>query len=185
MRGAAGNGDHAGSVDPRDGAGARHDRAVRRPADPRGRDLLRAVVLRLRRPRGARVPDLHQRRQRAGRSQALQRAELRRAQRRFLRDPAQQLRAGAHGRVFPHPARHPGDLPRQEHLCPLRHDRERDPARARMGRPRDAGDQQHHAPAGAGLRQRGHLPVPVPAGRRASPRSPMPTARANICARPA
>ena len=68
-----GNGDHAGSVDPRDGAGARHDRAVRRPADPRGRDLLRAVVLRLRRARGARVPHLHQRRQRAGRSQELQR----------------------------------------------------------------------------------------------------------------
>ena len=52
---------------------------------------------------------------------------------------------GAHGRVFPHPARHAGDLPRQEHLCPLRHDRERDPARARVGGPRHARDLQHHA----------------------------------------
>ena len=59
---------------------------------------------------------------------------------RRLHHPAQLLRARAHGRVFPHPARRAGDLPRQVDLCPLRHHRERDAAGARMGRPRHARD---------------------------------------------
>ena len=76
--------------------------------------------------------------------------QLRRPQHRRLHHPAQLLRAGAHGRVFPHPARRAGDLPRQVDLCALRHHRERHAARAGMGRPRDAGVLQHHAAAGAG-----------------------------------
>ena len=66
--------------------------------------------------------------------------ELRRPHRRRLHHPAQLLRAGAHGRVFPHPARRAGDLRRQVDLCALRHHRERDAARARVGGPRHAGD---------------------------------------------
>ena len=49
-------------------------------------------------------------------------------------------------------------LCRQVHLRPLRHHHQRDAVRARVGRVRDAGDQQHHSAAGQDLRQRGHLP---------------------------
>ena len=73
--------------------------------------------------------------------------QLRRPQHRRLHHPAQLLRAGAHGRIFPHPARRAGDLRRQVDLCALRHHRERDAARAGVGRPRDAGVLQHHAAA--------------------------------------
>ena len=114
-----------------------------------GVHLLRPVVLRLRRARRRRVQDLHQRRFGDGRPQELRGQQLRRPQDRRLHHPAQQLRAGAHGRIFPHPARRAGDLPRQVDLCALRHHRERDAARARVGRPRDAGILQHHAAAGA------------------------------------
>ncbi|KAG1353280.1 hypothetical protein G6F61_014648 [Rhizopus arrhizus] len=78
-----------------------------------------------------------------------------------LHHPAEQLRAGQDRRVLPHPARHPGGVPGQEHLRALRHHRQRDPAGAGMGRPRDPGIQQHHAVAGAHLRQRGRGPDAV------------------------
>ena len=74
---------------------------------------------------------------------------------RRLHHPAEQLRAGAHDRVLPHPAQRADDLPGQEHLCALRHHRQRDAVRARVGRLRDAGVQQHHAAAGQDLRRRG------------------------------
>ena len=75
--------------------------------------------------------------------------QLRRPHDRRLHHPAQFLRAGAHGRIFPHPARRAGDLRRQVDLCALRHHRERHAARARVGGPRHAGVLQHHAAAGA------------------------------------
>ena len=73
--------------------------------------------------------------------------QLRRPQHRRLRHPAQLLRAGAHGRIFPHPARRAGDLRRQVDLRALRHHRERDAAGTGVGRPRYAGVLQHHAAA--------------------------------------
>ena len=75
--------------------------------------------------------------------------QLRRPHHRRLHHPAQLLRPGAHGRVFPHAARRAGDLRRQIDLRALRHHRQRDAAGAGMGRPRDAGVLQHHAAAGA------------------------------------
>src|SRR3984885_2867845 len=148
-------------MDSRDGQGSRHDRALRRKAKSPGRHLLRAVLLRLRRARQPRVQDLHQCRQRRGRPQEILGRKLRRPRNRHLRGAAQQLRARLHHGIFPHPARRAGDLSRQIDLCALRHHRQRDGARARMGRPRHHRDFQHHAPAGAHLRRRGHLPVPV------------------------
>ena len=59
---------------------------------------------------------------------------LRRLRRRRLHHPAQLLRAGAHRRVLPHPAQRADDLPGQDHLRALRHHRQRDAARARVGR---------------------------------------------------
>src|ERR671931_2191772 len=50
------------SLDPPHVAGKGHDRALRRRAEARRRDLLWAVVLRLRRARGQELQDLHQRR---------------------------------------------------------------------------------------------------------------------------
>ena len=93
--------------------------------------------------------------------------QLRRPQDRRLHHPAQQLRAGADGRIFPGAARRAGHLPRQIDLCAVRDHRERDAARARLGRPCDAGILEHHAAAGQGLRQRRRVPVPVPPGQRA------------------
>ena len=84
---------------------------------------------------------------RGDRSEGVRADQLRRPQDRHLHHPAQQLRARPHGRIFPHPARRAGDLPRQIHLCALRHHRERDAARAGMGRPGDHRDLQHHAAA--------------------------------------
>ena len=75
--------------------------------------------------------------------------ELRRPGDRYLRDPAQQLRAGPNDGIFSHPARHAGDLPGQIHLCALRHYRQCHAAGARMGGPRHPGILQHHAPAGS------------------------------------
>ena len=63
---------------------------------------------------------------------------VRRLQGRRLHHPAELVRAGAHGRVLPHPAQRADDLPRQDHLRALRHHRQRDAVRARMGRLRDA-----------------------------------------------
>jgi deoxycytidine triphosphate deaminase len=56
-----------------------------------------------------------------------------------------------------------GDLSGQVDLCPVRNHRERDAARAGLGRPCDAGIFEHHATARQSVRQRGRLPVPVPA----------------------
>ena len=100
----------------------------------------------------------------------------------ILHHPAEQLRARPHGRVFPHPARRAGDVPGQIDLRPLRHHRERHAARARVGGPRDARDLQHHAAAGAHLRQRGRRPDPVPPGRRALRDFATPTKPENTCA---
>ncbi len=47
-----------------------------------------------------------------------------------LHHSAELLRAGAHGRVLPHPAQRADDLPGQVDLCALRHHRERHAARA-------------------------------------------------------
>ena len=49
-------------------------------------------------------------------------------------------------------------LPRQVDLCALRHHRQRDAARARVGRPRDARILEHDAAAGEDLRERGRCP---------------------------
>ena len=102
--------------------------------------------------------------------------------RRGVHHPAEQLRARPHGRIFPHPARRAGDLPGQVHLCPLRHHRERHAAGAGVGRPGDHRNLQHHAAAGEDPRQRGHLPVHLPAGQRTAARPATPTRRANTCA---
>jgi hypothetical protein len=56
-----------------------------------------------------------------------------------LHHPAQQLCAGPHGGVLPHSAQRAHHLPGQEHLCALRHHRQRHAVRARVGRLRDAG----------------------------------------------
>ncbi len=75
--------------------------------------------------------------------------------------PPNSFCAGADGGIFPGAARRAGDLPRQVHLCALRHHRERDAAGARLGRPCHAGILQHHAAAGQHLCQRGGVPVPA------------------------
>ena len=51
------------------------------------------------------------------------------------------------------PAQRPHHLRGQVHLRPLRHHHQRHPVRAGVGRPCDAGDQQHHTAAGQDLRQ--------------------------------
>ena len=76
----------------------------------------------------------------------------------LLHHPAQLLRPGAHRRILPHPAQRADRLPRQEHLCALRHHRQRHALRAGVGRLRDAGVFQHHAAARQDLRQRGLRP---------------------------
>ena len=48
---------------------------------------------------------------------------------------------------------------------PMRADRERDPAGARVARPGDARDLEHDAAAGQALRERGDRPAPVLPGR--------------------
>ena len=101
------------------------------------------------------------------RPQGFRRQQLRRPQDRRVHHPAQQLRAGAHGRIFPRAARRARHLPRQIDLCAVRDHRERDPARARLGGPCDARILEHHAAPRQGLRQRRRVPVPVPAGQRA------------------
>src|SRR5207237_380909 len=55
------DGCQARPLDPAQSAGAKNDRAVYRPAGARGSDQLRSVVVRLRHPRGGRVPDFHER----------------------------------------------------------------------------------------------------------------------------
>ena len=122
-----------------------------------GRDLVRPVVVRLRHPRRRRVQGLHQHQQHRRRSEELRRALVRGRQGRRLHHPAELVRAGQDGRVLPDPARRADRLRRQVHLRPLRPDRERHAVRARVGRLRDARDLEHHAAAGEGLRQRGHL----------------------------
>ena len=105
-----------------------------------GRRLLRGVVVRLRHPGRRRVQDLHQHQHDGDRSEELRPAVVRRPQGRRLHRPAELLRAGADGRVLPHPARRADDLPRQVHLRPLRHHRQRHAVRARVGRLRHARD---------------------------------------------
>ena len=105
--------------------------------------------------------------------------------------------------VLPHSAQRADDLPGQEHLRALRHHRQRDAVRARMGRLRDARVQQHHAAAGQDLRRRGlragavlrerrglrdqlqgpRRQVPGPARRHACPRPERPHAAGTPAAR--
>ncbi len=59
---------------------------------------------------------------------------------RRLHRAAELVRAGAHGRVLPHPAQRAHGLRRQEHLRALRHHRQRHAVRARVGGLRDARD---------------------------------------------
>ena len=70
---------------------------------------------------------------------------------RRLHHPAQQLRARAHGRIFPGPARRDGDLPWQVDLRALRDHRERHPARARLGGACDAGVLEYDSASGDAL----------------------------------
>src|SRR5260370_42040076 len=55
------DGRQARPLDPAQGAGAQDDRAVHGPTGARGGDQLRIVVVRLRYPRGGRIPDFHER----------------------------------------------------------------------------------------------------------------------------
>jgi hypothetical protein len=73
---------------------------------------------------------------------------------RRLHHPAEFLRAGPHGRVFPHPAQRADGVPRQVDVCALRHHRQRDAAGARVGRARDARVLEHHDAAREDLRER-------------------------------
>ena len=183
-------------MDPPHGRAARHDRAVRARPGARSRRRpahrqLRHQQLRLRHPLRARVQGLHQHLQHGGRPEELRREELRRHRGRRLHHPAQQLRAGAHAGVLPHPAQRADHLPGQEHLCALRHHRQRHAVRARVGRLRDAGVQQHHAAAGQDLRRRGLRAGAVLRERRGlrdqlqGPRRQVPgPARRDACPRP-
>ena len=92
-------------VDPEDGARAPHDRALHREAGARGRHLLRALVVRLRRADRRRVQDLHQHQPHDRRPEGLRPALVRRLQGRAVHHPAELLRARAHRRVLPDPAR--------------------------------------------------------------------------------
>ena len=83
---------------------------------------------------------------------------VRRLRRRRLHHPAQLVRARAHRRVLPDTAQRADHLPRQVDLRALRHHRQRDPVRARVGGPRDARILEHDAAARQDLRQRGHRP---------------------------
>ena len=101
------------------------------------------------------------------RSEELRSAVVRRHQDRRLHRPAELVRAGAHDRVLPHPARRPDGLPRQVHLRALRDHRQRHAVRARMGRARHARDLEHDAAAGEDLRERRHRAGAVLPERRA------------------
>ena len=134
------------------------DRAVLGQAGPRRRDLLRALVLRLRRAHRGRVQDLHQHQLDHRRPQELRPALVRRLQGRRLHHPAQLLRPRPHRRVLPHPAQRAHGLRREVHLRALRHHRERDAVRAGVGGHRHPRGLEHHAAARQDLRERGHRP---------------------------
>src|SRR5580658_1802465 len=173
-------------MDPQDGARTQNDRALRRPPSPRRRHQLRSFVLRLRHARRRRIPHFHQREFVDRGPQALRLKILRRIQRRRLHRPAEFFCARPLRRIFPHSAQRAHPLRRQIHLCALRHHSQRNALRARMGRLRDAGDQQHHASTSQNLRQRRSVPgdllrirrtvrsllqrqkrqIPIPAGNR-------------------
>ena len=76
----------------------------------------------------------------ADRPEGLRPAVVRRPEGRRLHRAAELVRAGAHGRVLPHPARRPHAVPGQVHLRPLRHHRQRDAVRAGVGGHGDARD---------------------------------------------
>ena len=113
-----------------------------------------------------RVQDLHQRALGDRRPEGLRRQELRRVRGGGLHRAAEQLRAGPLGRVLPDPAQRADDLRGQVHLRALRHHHQRHALRAGVGGVRHARNQQHHAAARPGLRQRGHLPGALLRGRR-------------------
>ena len=98
---------------------------------------------------------------------------------RRLHHPAELVRAGEHDRVLPDPARRPDRLPRQVHLRPLRHHRQRHAVRARVGRARHDRDLEHDAAAREDLRQRGHRAGAVLPERRAVRASRTRTRRAS------
>ena len=110
--------DQVRQMDPPDGGGDGHDRAVRAGPGARGRRpqdrLVRHVELRLRHPLLARIQDLHQHQLDDRRPEGVRRRIVRRFQRRRLHHPAELVRAGAHRRVLPHSAQRADDLPRQK-----------------------------------------------------------------------
>ena len=75
-----------------------------------------------------------------------------RGDRRDMVSRAEFLRARTLCRIFSDSPQCAHDLPREIHLCALRNHRERHAIRARMGRLRDLGDQQHHATTRENLR---------------------------------
>ena len=72
---------------------------------------------------------------------------------RRLRDPTEFIRARAHRGVLPHSAQRTDDLSRQINVRPMRHHRQRDAARTRMGGACHARVFQYDAFAGQDLRQ--------------------------------
>ena len=86
--------------------------------------------------------------------EGVRRRVVRRFHRRRLHHPAELVRAGAHRRVLPHSAQRADDLPRKIDVRALRHHRQRDAVRARMGGLRDARVLEHDAAAREDLRQR-------------------------------
>jgi len=72
---------------------------------------------------------------------------VRRPQGRHVHRSAELVRAGAHDEYFRIPRNVMNGLPRQVHLCALRHHRQRHAIRAGVGRYRDAGDLEYDATA--------------------------------------
>ena len=104
-------------MDPPHGGAARHDRAVRAQPDQAGErppgGVVRHLELRLRHPLLGRLQAVHRHQQHHRRPEKLRPQVLRRREGRALHHPAQLLRAGAHGRVFPHSAQCADTLSRQ------------------------------------------------------------------------
>ena len=81
---------------------------------------------------------------------------VRRVRGRRLHRAAELVRAGALGRVLPHPAQRPHGDRRQVDVRAVRDHHERHAVRAGVGRLRDARDLEHHAAAREDLRERRH-----------------------------
>ena len=126
-------------VDPPDGRRARHDRAVRAWAGALPRripaDLLRHLQLRLRRPLRRRVQDIHQHQLSHRRSETVRRTlfvELSGATSASF--PPTSFALARTVEYFRMPRDVLDSVPGKEHVCTVRHHRQRNPAGARMGR---------------------------------------------------